>query len=100
MSDAAPAPAPAPAAPTPKAPKTAKPKTGKPAHSYVDLVKDAIVTLKERSGSSIPAIKKSIEGKGLAKGLGEGWEKRLSLAVKAMVKSGKLTKVILCCCTL
>lgn len=99
---AAPAPAPASAAPkaktpkAPKAPKAAKPKAAgaaKPGHSYVELIKDAIVTLKERGGSSLPAIKKAVEAKGLGKSLGAGWEKRLSMAIKAMVKSGKLNKV-------
>eukprot|EP00955_Chlamydomonas_euryale_P035343 350077-Chlamydomonas_euryale.AAC.13 len=79
----------APAA-APAAPKASKSKKSSQ-HSYVDLVKDAIVDLKERNGSSLPAIKKALEPK--AGALGAGWEKRLSLAIKAMVKSGKLTRV-------
>ncbi|GAX72590.1 hypothetical protein CEUSTIGMA_g46.t1 [Chlamydomonas eustigma] len=89
MSTAAPTTAPIVA----KKPKAVKPKSDKPSVSYVDLVKEAIVTLKERSGSSVAAIKKAIEAKGVAKALGAGWEKRLFLSIKAMVKSGKLVKV-------
>lgn len=94
MSDAAAAvPAAAPA-PTKKAPKATKPKGEKKSgHSYVAVVQEAIVALHERSGSSLQAIKKYVESKGHAKTLGAGWEKRLSLAVRAMAKSGSLVKV-------
>lgn len=47
-------------------PKPAAPKVAKvaPAHPpYVVMIKEAIVSLKERSGSSLPAIKKFIETK-------------------------------------
>jgi histone H1/5 len=86
----------APKAPkAPKEPKAVKPKTPKvkgTGHNYVELIKDAIVLLKERTGSSIPAIKKAIDAKA-GKTLGTGWEKRLTTSLKAMVKSGKLVKV-------
>lgn len=80
--------------PSPKVAKTAKPKA-KSTHNYVALISQAITELKERGGSSLQAIKKFVESKGLSKGLGEKniWEKRLSQSVKAMVKSGKLTQV-------
>ena len=54
MSDAAPAPA-APKASKPKAPK--KPAVHPPTS---EMVMKALVTLKERKGSSLPAIKKYI----------------------------------------
>lgn len=93
MSDAAAA-APAPAAaPAKKAPKATKPKGEKKSgNNYVAIVKEAIVALKERGGSSVHAIRKYVESKGYPKTLGAGWEKRLSLAVKAMAKSGSLVK--------
>ena len=49
--------------------KAAKPKVEKkpkavPSHPpYVEMVSDAILSLKERDGSSLPALKKFIEAK-------------------------------------
>jgi len=66
-------------------------KSAAPAHPpYAEMIRDAIVTLKERGGSSLPAIKKCIVGKHK---LPEGWEKKLSLHLKKMTAEGKLTKV-------
>jgi histone H1/5 len=63
-----------------------------PTHpKYVDLVKEAIVSLKERGGSSIPAIKKYIAAK--YPSLPAGWEKTLSVQLKRLVDGGKLVKV-------
>lgn len=68
------------------APKTA------PSHPpYVEIVKAAIVALKERSGSSLPAIKKYVAEN--YKTLPTGWEKVLSLQLKRLAAAGKLVKV-------
>ncbi len=58
---------------------------------YVALIKEAIVALKERGGSSTMAIRKHLKTSAASKVV--GWEKRLSMAIKSMVKSGKLVKV-------
>ena len=81
------------AAPAPKPVKAVKPKSTKPKKAgvdYVALIKEAIVTLKERGGSSLPAIKKALAAKKLA----PGWEVRLSTSIKALVKSGKLVSPV------
>ena len=84
MSDAA-APAPAPK----KVVKATKPK--KAGTDYAGLIKAAILELKERGGSSVAAIKKVLASK-LSK-TAPGWEKRLSMSLKSMTKSGKLVRV-------
>lgn len=84
--------APAAKAKTPKASKPKAAKSAGPKHSYVDLISEAILGLHERSGSSAVAIKKFLETHGKTKDLGEGWEKRLSNAIKAMRASGKLVR--------
>ena len=64
-----------------------------PAHPpYIALIKEAIVALKERTGSSPAAIKKYI-GEHHKKDLKPGWEKVLSTQLRNNVKSGKLVKV-------
>ena len=83
MSDAA-APAPAPK----KVVKATKPK--KAGTDYAGLIKAAILELKERGGSSVAAIKKVLASK-LSK-TAPGWEKRLSMSLKSMTKSGKLVR--------
>ena len=78
-------------APVVKAVKATKPKSTTPKKAgtdYTGLIKAAILDLKERGGSSVAAIKKALASK-LSK-TAPGWEKRLSLALKAMTKSGKL----------
>ncbi|GMH37498.1 hypothetical protein BSKO_05371 [Bryopsis sp. KO-2023] len=57
---------------------------------YAEMIKEAIVTLKERSGSSLAAMKKFV---GQKYKLPTGWEKKLSMYVKKMTGEGKLTKV-------
>ena len=82
-------------APAPKAVKAVKPKSTKPKKAgtdYTGLIKTAILELKERGGSSVAAIKKSVSGK-IPKAVSAGWEKRLSQALKAMTKSGKLVSL-------
>ena len=61
---------------------------------YEGFVKEAIVALKERTGSSLPAIKKYIAAhhKEELKG---NWESQLSQSLKRLAKSGKLIKVCL-----
>lgn len=58
MSDAAPAPAPVAAAPKPKAAKASKPKKPVNHPAFNVMIVEAIAALKERTGSSLPAIKK------------------------------------------
>lgn len=64
---------------------------GHPGHPpYVDMIKEALVTLKERNGSSQQALKKFIGGKYK---LPQGWEKTLSVQLKRLVEDGKLVRV-------
>lgn len=58
--------------------------------TYADMIKEAIITLKERGGSSLVAIKKFM---GQKFKLPIGWEKKLSLYLKKMTLEGKLIKV-------
>ena len=61
--------------------------------SYFDKVKKAIIALKERNGSSLPALKKYIETE-FGKELKGGFKKHvLKASLKAAVKSGKLVMV-------
>lgn len=81
----------------PKAPKVPKEKKAavakKPrAHPpYADMIKEAIASLKERTGSSQYAITKFIEDK--QKDLSPFFKKHISLQLKKLVASGTLTKV-------
>ena len=59
--------------------------------TYEEMIKDAIVTLKERTGSSQYAIQKFIEEK--RKELPPTFRKLLLLNLKRLVASGKLVKV-------
>lgn len=54
------------------------------------MIKEAITTLKERNGSSVPAIKKVVSSKHT---LPAGWEKVLNLQLKKLSDSKKLVKV-------
>ncbi|KAD3068592.1 hypothetical protein R6Q59_017386 [Mikania micrantha] len=72
----------------PSAPKTKSPALHPP---YFEMIKDAIVTLKERTGSSPQAISKFIEGK--YKNLPSNFRKLLSTQLKKNVAAGKLVKV-------
>ena len=58
---------------------------------YSVMVKDALLALKERNGSSPAALKKKIGEQ--HPGLPTGWEKVLSTQLRNLVKSGKLVKV-------
>ena len=55
------------------------------------MVKEAIVALKERTGSSVYAISKFIQEK--HPDLPANWKKTLGVQLKNLVKTGKLTKV-------
>lgn len=57
---------------------------------YLALISDAITGLKERTGSSYPAIKKYIAAHHK---LPEGWEKVLAQQLKKQAAAGKLVKV-------
>lgn len=62
-----------------------------PAHPpYLSLISEAISGLKERSGSSYPAIKKFIGSKHK---LPTGWEKVLAQQLKKQAGAGKLVRV-------
>ena len=54
-----------------------------------EMIKEAITTLKERNGSSVPAIKKAMSKHTLP----AGWEKVLNLQLKKLSDSKKLVKV-------
>merc|ERR1712048_321795 len=74
-------------------PRTPAKKTKKAAPShppYADMVKAAIVALKDRTGSSAVAIAKYLDGNYK---LPETYKKSLSLTLKKLVESGKLVKV-------
>lgn len=55
------------------------------------VLQEAIVSLKERNGSSQQAIRKYLADK--HPNLPQGWEKVLSTQLKRLAQSGKLTKV-------
>ncbi|KAI3695631.1 hypothetical protein L1987_78630 [Smallanthus sonchifolius] len=67
---------------------TKKPKTHPP---YAEMVKEAIVALKEKTGSSQYAIAKHIEDN--QKDLPVNFKKLLLVQLKKLVAAGKLTKV-------
>ncbi|QDZ20215.1 histone H1/5 [Chloropicon primus] len=74
-------------------PRTPARKTKKAAPShppYADMVKAAIVALKDRTGSSAVAIAKYLDGNYK---LPDTYKKSLSLTLKKLVESGKLVKV-------
>ena len=58
---------------------------------YSAMIKDALLALKERNGSSPAALKKKIGEQHPS--LPAGWEKVLSTQLRNLVKSGKLVKV-------
>ncbi|KAM0016156.1 putative linker histone H1/H5, domain H15, winged helix-like DNA-binding domain superfamily [Helianthus debilis subsp. tardiflorus] len=76
------------AAITKKAPAAKKPRSHPP---YAEMVKEAIVALKEKTGSSQYAIAKHIEDN--QKDLPANFKKLLLLQLKKLVAAGKLTKV-------
>uniref|UniRef100_A0A5B7C2R7 Putative histone H1-like n=1 Tax=Davidia involucrata TaxID=16924 RepID=A0A5B7C2R7_DAVIN len=71
--------------------KPSGPKKPRAHPPYVEMIKEAIVALKERTGSSKYAISKFIEEK--QKGLPPNFQKLLLVQLKKLVASGKLTKV-------
>ncbi|KAK1395291.1 H15 domain-containing protein [Heracleum sosnowskyi] len=78
----------------PKAPKEKKAAVAKKLRThppYSDMVKEAIATLKERTGSSQYAITKYIEDN--QKELSPLFKKHISLQLRRLVASGALTKI-------
>ncbi|KAA8527711.1 hypothetical protein F0562_035420 [Nyssa sinensis] len=75
----------------PKAKKPSAPKKTRAHPPYVEMIKEAIVALKERTGSSQYAIAKFIEEK--QKDLPSNFKRLLLVQLKKLVASGKLTKV-------
>ncbi|XP_055811929.1 histone H1-like [Solanum dulcamara] len=71
--------------------KTSAPKKPRSHPPYVEMISEAITTLKERSGSSQVAIAKFIEEK--QKDLPSNFRKLLLVQLKKLVASGKLTKI-------
>lgn len=75
------------------APSSARKRSGKP--TYVEMAQDAIISLKERTGSSVPAISKWI----LANNVHttsvhpNTFKNRLSSSIKQGVKDGRFIKV-------
>ena len=59
---------------------------------YEELIKKAIISLKERTGSSLPAIKKYITTHHAAE-TKPNWESVLNQQLKRLTASGKLVKV-------
>ncbi|XP_004247649.1 histone H1-like [Solanum lycopersicum] len=76
---------------TASAKKTSAPKKPRSHPPYVEMISEAITTLKERTGSSQVAIAKFIEEK--QKGLPPNFRKLLLVQLKKLVASGKLTKI-------
>ncbi|CAM6095797.1 unnamed protein product [Calypogeia fissa] len=68
------------------------PKTPAAHPSYLVMIKEAIGSLKERTGSSHYAIAKYLEDK-YKSALSSNFKKALSVQLKKLAKSGKLTKV-------
>lgn len=62
------------------------------ANKYEGLVKEAIAALKERTGSSLPAIKKWLQAN-KSDELKGNWESILRQNLKKLTDSGKLVKV-------
>ncbi|KAE9460705.1 hypothetical protein C3L33_07433, partial [Rhododendron williamsianum] len=75
----------------PKTKKASKPRNPPLHPPYVEMVTDAIATLKEKSGSSQYAITKFIEEK--QKQLPPNFKKLLLFHLKKLVASGKIVKV-------
>ncbi|CAI9118286.1 OLC1v1019835C1 [Oldenlandia corymbosa var. corymbosa] len=75
-----------------KAPVSAASKKVRSHPPYYEMIKEAIATLKERTGSSVPAIAKFVEDKE-GKNLPPNFKKLLFIQLKKFVASGKLTKV-------
>lgn len=76
---------------TASAKKTSAPKKPRSHPPYVEMISEAITTLKERTGSSQVAIAKFTEEK--QKDLPPNFRKLLSVQLKKLVASGKLTKI-------
>ncbi|MCD7471385.1 hypothetical protein HAX54_011793 [Datura stramonium] len=76
---------------TATAKKTSAPKKPRSHPPYVEMISEAIATLKERTGSSQVAIAKFIEEK--QKDLPSNFRKLLLVQLKKLVASGKLTKI-------
>ena len=63
-----------------------------PSHPpYVDIIKEAITSLKDRNGSSNQSIRKFVASKYPT--LPANWEKVLGLQLRRLTESGKIVKV-------
>ncbi|KAK4361580.1 hypothetical protein RND71_020532 [Anisodus tanguticus] len=76
---------------TATAKKTSAPKKSRSHPPYAEMISEAIIVLKERTGSSQVAIAKFIEEK--QKDLPSNFRKLLLIQLKKLVASGKLTKI-------
>lgn len=80
--------------PVKKASAPKKSKTFIPTHPpYIQLITEALVALKERTGSSHYAIAKHIEEQQKVRDLPPNFKKVLSIQLKRFVASGKLVKI-------
>ncbi|KAL3827788.1 hypothetical protein ACJIZ3_016590 [Penstemon smallii] len=77
---------------TKKKNSTTKTKNSSPHPPYFQMIHEAITTMKDRTGSSQPAIAKYIE-ENYTKQLPPNFKKILSVQLKRFVKSEKLTKI-------
>ncbi|KAL9243199.1 hypothetical protein vseg_017114 [Gypsophila vaccaria] len=73
------------------APKSSKPSPSHP--PYIQMITEAITAMKDRTGSSLPAIAKHIEEEQKIKDLPANFRKLLFIQLKKFVASGKLVKV-------
>ncbi|KAM7462931.1 hypothetical protein LguiA_031052 [Lonicera macranthoides] len=76
----------------PKTKKSAAPMKPRSHPPYIEMIQEAILALKERTGSSQYAISKFIEEK-QKENLPPNFKKLLLVQLKKLVASGKLTKV-------
>lgn len=79
-----------PSIPSKVAMKTTKGKSKSVHPTYAFMIREAILTMKQRTGSSRPALRKFI---GAKYKLPDGWEKKLSLYLKKMTLEGALVQV-------
>ncbi|XP_057516676.1 histone H1-like [Amaranthus tricolor] len=75
------------------APKKSTAKTSPSHPPYIDMITEALVSLKEKTGSSHYAIAKHIEEQQKVKDLPPNFKKILFNQIKKFVSSGKLIKV-------
>jgi len=78
---------------SPSTASSARKKSGKP--TYLEMVHDAIVSLKDRTGSSVPAISKWVlaNNEHVKSASSNTFKNRITTSIKQGVKDGRFTKV-------